>query len=370
MLALPEMHHHLLVGPDSDLELAREQTSVEQVRVLQTLVRPVSPRRDLASVVNLRRILRHGRYDVVFSHQSKAGVVSRMAAPAARGPIVVHSLSMASFGPGYGRVADVVFRRMERMLGGRTAAFCVVGTDLADRYAALGVPTDRLHIVRSGVPLPSQVLPREDARRLLCERYGVPPGRPLICFVGSLEPRKNAMLLPDVLLALSSRLPTPPFLLVAGDGPQRSMLEARLRELGLEQHAVLTGHVSEAQHISDALRGADLVLLLSKAEGLPQVLVQSAAEGTPFVAFEVEGVREVLSLGAAGAVVPRGDLAGVVDTAYLALTGLRPVPAEPVADLSSWSPESIRSAYRNVMRKALGESSAPDGARLVSLEEG
>jgi glycosyltransferase involved in cell wall biosynthesis len=358
--ALPELRHHLLVGADSDVELAREQTGAERVEVLATLVRQVDPVRDLRAIVSLRRLLRHGNYSVLVTHQSKAGVLARCAAIAG-GPPTVHSLSMASFGPGYGRVENALFTRVERILGARTTAYCAVGADLADRFGAIGVPRDRLHVVRSGVPLPAVLPSRDEARRALDDRHGTTPGRPLICYVGSLEPRKNPLLLAQLLRRLHDRMSEPPDLLVVGDGPQRDDLVAELRALGLSDHATLTGYLGEPAQVHAALRAVDVVVLLSEAEGLPQVLVQAAAAGTPLVSFDVEGVREILALGAQGSAVPLGRLDEVADAVEHWLRREARPSLEPVADLSSWSPDAIAASYRAVVEGAVGIS-RPSGA--------
>ena len=146
---------------------------------------------------------------MVISHQSKSGVLARIAAAAVGDHPAVHSLSMASFGSGYGRLENLLFPRLERALGSRTSAFCVVGADLAQRFAAIGVPGERLHVVRSGVPLPSRLRPRDEARRLLDVRHGTTPGRRLICYVGSLEPRKNPLLLAAAPAGLHDQLGRP-----------------------------------------------------------------------------------------------------------------------------------------------------------------
>jgi glycosyltransferase involved in cell wall biosynthesis len=358
--ALPGMRHHLLLGADSDLDLARSQTGAEQVSVLPTLVRQVDPIRDVRALTSLHRLLRRGRYAAVVTHQSKAGVLARAAA-AVGGPPAVHSLSMASFGPGYGRLESELFQRVERALAGRTAAYCVVGADLADRFAAVGVPRDRLHVVRSGVPLPGTLPPRAEARARFDERYGTASDRPLICYVGSLEPRKNPVLLARLLRTLHDRMAQPPHLVVIGDGPQRAELLAELRTLGLEDHATLTGYLSEPGLVHDALRAVDVVVLLSEAEGLPQVLVQSAAAGTPFVSFDVEGVREIIALGAAGTAVPLGRLGDVADSVEHWL-GEAPA-AEATADLSSWSPQAIAASYRAVVDRVLTAEAARRAGR-------
>lgn len=354
--ALPGVRHHLLLGRDSDLDLAQEQTAAGRVWIMPSLVRQVSPIRDLATLTSLWRLLRSKDYAAVVSHQSKAGILCRVAA-AGTGTPAVHSLSMASFGPGYSRLENVLFSRLERILGARTAGFCVVGDDLAQRFADLGVPRERLHVVRSGIPLPTRLRSRREARDLLHDRYGVDPARALLCYVGSLEPRKNPLLLAHLLHGLHNRLPDPPDLLVIGDGPLRTELIEEVRRLGLEDHVALTGYLADPDLVHDALRGADVVLLLSDAEGLPQVLVQSAAAGTPFVAFDVEGVREILALGAQGSAVPPGRLDEVVHAVEKWLPGSGATEGEPVADLSSWSPDAIAESYRRVIGAVLPPAS-------------
>jgi glycosyltransferase involved in cell wall biosynthesis len=273
---------------------------------------------------------------------------------------------MASFGPGYGRLESALFMRVERALAARTAAYCVVGADLADRFAAVGVPRDRLHVVRSGVPLPGPLPPRTEARARLDERYGTSPDRPLICYVGSLEPRKNPVLLARLLRTLHDRMAQPPDLVVIGDGPQRADLLAELRALGLEDHATLTGYLGEPSLVHDALRAVDVVVLLSEAEGLPQVLVQSAAAGTPFVSFDVEGVREIIALGASGTAVQLGRLDDVADAVEHWLTK-EAAGDDVTADLSSWSPQAIAASYRAVVDRVLTAEAARRARRRTRL---
>jgi glycosyltransferase involved in cell wall biosynthesis len=355
--ALPHLRHHLVLGAESDADLARRQTGAERVEVLPSLVRPLAPVLDATAFAAVWRLLRSRRYAVVVTHQSKAGVLGRAAARALGVP-AVHSLSMASFGPGYGRLESRLFTRVERALGACTAGFCVVGADLASRFVAIGVPADRMHVVRSGVPLPTALPTRAGARRQVDERYGTAPGRPLLCYVGSLEPRKNPLLLVHLLRRLHDRLADPPDLLLVGDGPERNRLEIELAYQGLAGNAVFTGYLAQPELVHEALRAADVTLLLSEAEGLPQVLVQSAAVGTPFVAFDVEGVRELLGLGAVGSAVPLGRLDAAADAVAGWLAARTGSPREPVADLSSWAPETIAAGYRSVIDAVVG---APAG---------
>ncbi len=109
------------------------------------------------------------------------------------------------------------------------------------------------------------------------------------------------------------------------------------------------------------------MVLLSSVEGLPQVLVQAASVGTPFVAYEVDGVRELLGLGAVGTVVAPGRLEDAADALRTALAGER---SGPTADLASWSPDVIARRYREVIGPFIGiPADGPASPPSVELDE-
>ncbi len=210
------------------------------------LRRPVCLWRDLAALRRLRRTIEEDGCDLVVTHQSKAGVLGRLAARTAGSTPVVHSLSMADFGPGYGALERRVYRATERLLARWTAAYAVVGTDLASRFGRIGVPAEKLRVVRSAVPLPPPPGDRTDTRRALARAYGLPVDRPWILYVGSLEARKCVLDLPILLqqvLLLGRGLP--PFLVVAGAGPEEARLRKLLRQIGLDGDCRLLGQVDD-----------------------------------------------------------------------------------------------------------------------------
>jgi len=131
--ALVDHDHVVIVGEDSDADLATSHLGVP-VEFESSLVRSPRFEADARAVRALTARLRRDRPDLVVTHQSKAGVVGRVAARLAGGIPVVHSLSMASFGPGYGRTESTVFRVVERALAPLTARYVVVGADLARRF--------------------------------------------------------------------------------------------------------------------------------------------------------------------------------------------------------------------------------------------
>jgi glycosyltransferase involved in cell wall biosynthesis len=346
--SFPEADHHLVLGREADADLARRDVEPASITIVPSLVRRPAPLHDLLTMGRLLRLIRSNRYDLVVTHQSKAGVLARMAARVRRVP-AIHSLSMANFGPGYPAWQTPIFRFIEAKLAGTTAAYVVSGLDLSRTYAEIGVPVERLHVVRSGVPLPGADRPSAVKSRV-CKRFGLPQDRPLLLYLGSLEERKNVLDLPRLLTQLSALTPSSrPFLVVAGEGPLSDRLARALTEAGLDSDARLLGFVDEPRPLVSAV---DVVVLLSSAEGVPQVLVQSAAAGTPFVAYAVDGVRELIELGAEGVAVPVGDLTAAASALMDVLDRERPSNRARI-DLSSWSPIAIRSEYRRVIGAVL-----------------
>ncbi len=348
--SFPQATHELIVGDESLPESARGEVDLASLWVVPTLVRQPSPVDDVRALASIRSIVRRVCPDLVVTHQSKAGVLGRLAARWAHVPSV-HSLSMANFGPGYPSVQSRVFCRLERGLRRSTSAYAVVGRDLARRYEEIGVPPGKLRVVRSGVQLPidgdTRILP-DDTR----DRLGIPRARPLVAYLGSLEPRKNVLDLVPLLCDVRERIRTSPFLAIAGEGPLAGELDAVIRRRGLMRDAALVGFVDSPLSLVAA---ADVVVLLSQAEGVSQVLVQAAAVDTPFVAYRVDGVGELLEMGARGLAVTIGD----VEAAAQATTEVLGWPGgsgEPSIDTTEWSSMTIKQGYQQLFSTVLAEA--------------
>ena len=276
--ALDQAEHVVVVGADSDAALASEHLGIA-VEVEPALVRSPRPDLDVRAIVNLRRRLRREPFDLVVTHQSKAGVVGRVAARLSRRAPVVHSLSMASFGPGYGRVQSAIFRIAERLLAPFTARYVVVGADLARRFEVAGIAPRKLTIVRSAATLPP---PPPAAPPTVA---GIPDGRPVVVALGALEDRKHPLDLVTLLEEVRRSVPGA-FLAVAGEGPLQPALCAAVEHAGFTDDVAVLGYVKP---VDPLLWRADVLVLLSDAEGLPQVLIQAAAAALPFVTYDVDG---------------------------------------------------------------------------------
>jgi len=110
-----------------------------------------------------------------------------------------------------------------------------------------------------------------------------------------MAPVKSVTTLIDAVAALRRTHPAVRLCLV-GDGPLRQQLESQAIRSGLEEHARFEGFVAPA-NLPDWYRAADVTVLPSVSEGAPNVLLESIACGTPFVASDVGDVRAMATDG-------------------------------------------------------------------------
>jgi teichuronic acid biosynthesis glycosyltransferase TuaC len=197
-------------------------------------------------------------------------------------------------------------------------AVITVGRQLADSVEALGIPAAKVHVVYQGVDdaLFSPGSATEARRRL-----GIPETGKVLVSIGSLVPVKGIDVLIEAVRRLAPGHPDLRLYLV-GDGTSRGELEALATRLGLGSVVLFVGKVEQAK-LPDWYRAADLTVLASRSEGVPNVLRESLACGTPFVATRVGGVHEIAA-GTTNRLVPSEDPGALADAVAASLAEARP----------------------------------------------
>jgi colanic acid/amylovoran biosynthesis glycosyltransferase len=126
-----------------------------------------------------------------------------------------------------------------------------------------------------------------------------------LLFVGRLAAVKGLPVLLDAVARLAKDRPDIR-LVVAGDGPDRSKLEAQTGRLGIATNVEFRGYQSQAQ-VRELLQQTDVFAMASFAEGVPVVLMEAMAAGVPVVATRIAGVPELVDDGVSGFLVPPGE---------------------------------------------------------------
>ena len=164
-----------------------------------------------------------------------------------------------------------------------------VSAALREAMVELGTPPDKIQVIPNGVdPQRFEPVDRQAARRHL----GLPAEGQAIVQVGSLISSKGPRLLIAALAEIAPRFPDLRLYLL-GEGSLRKKLESLVRENGLEQRVLLVGSRPN-EELKFWYSAADLTCLASLREGMPNVVLESLACGTPVVATRVGGVPEIL----------------------------------------------------------------------------
>ena len=202
----------------------------------------------------------------------------------------------------------------------RRAPTVVVGPDLASNFSR----------ARHLLPISVSLVRDSDIADPIEAASRAWNGEQTVLSVGRLETEKNPLLLADVLARLMrnpAQAAEPPAsgvrnpaqaaeppdsghggdwrFLICGEGPMEDELRGRLRELGVEDRAELLGYLPIHGGLMDRYRSVNAFLHVSWTEGMPQVLLEAFAAGTPVVATAVGGVPE--AAGDAALLIPPGD---------------------------------------------------------------
>jgi glycosyltransferase involved in cell wall biosynthesis len=179
-----------------------------------------------------------------------------------------------------------------------------VAAALKEPLVELGIAAKRVTVLRNGVDLELfRPAPREEARR----RFGMT--RRTLASVGHLIARKGH----HHVIAALPRLPDTD-LFIAGDGEERTGLEALAEKLGVAGRVRFLGAVNQ-DTLRDLYTGVDALVLASSREGWANVLLEAMACGTPVIASNVWGTPEVVAAPEAGVLMPSLDEQGIVAAA-------------------------------------------------------
>lgn len=203
-------------------------------------------------------------------------------------------------------------RRIVQVLAAADAVVCT-SRDLCNKIAAFGVTAEKRFVVSRGVDQ-DQFHPGD--RRSARVKLRLPESQPMLLWVGRMAPEKG---LPTLLQACRglNREGIDYHLYLIGDGPQKSALQAECVRACLERQVTFVGAVSH-DALPDWYRAASWTVLPSLSEGIPNVLRESLACGTPFIASRVGGIPELAEGPVCKLTIP-GDVRSLTENLRAAL---------------------------------------------------
>jgi glycosyltransferase involved in cell wall biosynthesis len=254
--------------------------------------RELNPR-DIPALQRLMQRIAIAAPDVLHGHGAKGAALARLA-PNAGQAIRVYTPHGGSLVYSPGTLSGGFYRSLERILNWRTDLFLFESNYAAQLFRAkVSAPRGMVRVVRNGVG-PAEFEPvavRPDATDFVC--------------VGELRPVKGIDVLIDALALLRStghRITVT----IVGEGPDGDKLKAQAERSGLADAVRFAGF----QPARTAFSMGRMLVMPSRAESLPYVVLEAAAAGLPIIATEVGGVPEIFGE-KADQLIPRENTAAL-----------------------------------------------------------
>lgn len=212
-----------------------------------------------------------------------------------------------------------------RAAGRAAAGLLAVSEAMKTDMVVIGLPAERIRVHHTGVDL-ARFAPTD--RKAAKAARGV--AGPLVVSLGALIPRKGHDIVIDAVAAIPGVT-----LLIAGEGPERAALAARIAARGVADRVQLLGAIPHDE-LPALLAAADVMALASASEGLANAWVEALACGTPIVITAAGGAGEVVTDPAYGRVVPREAMAFASAIHELLAAALNPAAVRAGAERFTW----------------------------------
>jgi glycosyltransferase involved in cell wall biosynthesis len=260
--------------------------------------RKISPISNIKSIINLYKIMRDGKYDVVHVHTPVAGVLGRIAAKLARIPVVIYTAHGFYFHENMSFLSYKLFATIEKIMGKYFTDYIFTQSQ-EDYKLALDlkiIDKDRIAWISNGVDLnkfnPENI--KIDIKSYK-ENLGITVDSKVICFIGRLVEEKGIL---DLLEAFKYLIKdySNLYLMIIGDASlderdkeTKQKIKSYLDDTKLRERIILTGFRND---IPELLKISDIFVLPSYREGMPRSIIEAMAMGKPVVATNIRGCRE------------------------------------------------------------------------------
>src|SRR5574341_195998 len=267
-------------------------------RVVPSLINHINPSMNLRAIADLRRIMIEGKYDIVHTHSSVAGVVGRLAALAAGIPVIIHHVHGWGLHDGMSAWTRKLYLSLERFCAKFTDRIITVSEPDIQKGLSQGIGTrNQFTLINNGIDL-EKFRQDVDAQQVRSD-LGLDPDCKIVGMIGRLDEQKNPLDLIRAAAIVVKSYPKVQFLIV-GDGSLRPDCERLISELNLRDKFILLGFRNDVPRILPILT---ITAMSSLWEGLPLAFLEAMSAGKPIVSNDIDGAGDVVVNGETGFLV-------------------------------------------------------------------
>lgn len=303
--------YEVTIAASDDYNLSRFRDKYRCRTINLDIKRSVSPLQDIRCIVQLYRLMRKEKFDVVHAHTPKAGMIGMIASWLAKVPVRIYTLHGLPLETAAG-LKRKLFRAVERLTFKATSHRLIVSNSLAHRAvqlklckqsdfsilgegSACGVDRTRFN---SAAKTPESIAHAKG-------NLNIPQEAVVIGLVGRITPDKGIDCLLDMFEKLSQKYGNLYLLIIADIDRVRGESVGQYQQR-ISSHPRIK-HLTFVDDIVPFYHAMDLLVLPSKREGFNYALLEAAACGLPTVTTNVTGCVDVVQDGRTGFVVQLGD---------------------------------------------------------------
>jgi glycosyltransferase involved in cell wall biosynthesis len=273
-------HGEIAAGNDSKWLFDQARETNIPTHPLKHLKRAINPIEDFFGLIELVRLIRRTKPDLIHSNSSKAGSLASVAGLLTGTQVVYtsHGFVFLEKLPGYKKFIYRISEKISGMLRKLTIAVSEKDRQSGIAYG-IGKP-DAIRTIHNGIA-PIELLSRQEAR----QRLGLDQNKFAFGTIANLYFNKGI----DVLIKAAAQFPDDQFLVI-GQGPEEQLLKGQLEQSGIKNF-IFKGGVDDA---AKYLLAFDVFVLSSRKEGLPFTILEAMQAGLPIVTTDVGGIKEAL----------------------------------------------------------------------------
>ena len=311
---------------------------------------------DVHRLSGLAMLLKMGRFDVVHAHMFGSNVWGTVLGKLCNVPVIIAHEHNWSY------TGELMRRMIDRHLIARYATrFVAVSESNRTRMIELeGIPAEKVLVLPTAY-IPHRVTEPTDIRAEL----GLAPDARIIGVAATLRVEKALEVMISAAAQVVQRFGDA-HLVIAGDGPQRGLLEAHVADTGLTGHVHFLG---ERRDVTPILETVDVGALSSDWEGMPLFVLECMTTGTPVVATNVGGLPEVIEHDRTGLLVPPRDPAALAEAISALLTDperARRLAAAAAERTRGYSIETVAQRFADLYEQLMSEATPPPESRVAA----